>query len=161
MAVSTEKGLLPDERLILRARGHWLGYSGSLGWFVSATAIAGGAFALPDESMRAPVWIGSAVIGVVGLISLIGAWLRRISREYSVTNRRVLVTEGLLSRKSVELLLIKVESIEVEQSLLGRMLGFGTVIVHGTGGMPTRIEKIGDPLGFRNAIQSQVGSPRS
>jgi uncharacterized membrane protein YdbT with pleckstrin-like domain len=74
----------------------------------------------------------------------------------AVTNRRVVVKTGLASRKTIEMMLSKVESIEVSESTGGRMLGYGTVVVIGTGGTSEPFHKVAHPLEFRNQVQQQI-----
>ena len=74
----------------------------------------------------------------------------------ALTNRRVIVKTGLASRRTVEIVLPRIESIVVEESAIGRLLGYGTVIVRGTGGTPEVFEKIAHPLEFREQVQSQL-----
>lgn len=78
--------------------------------------------------------------------------IQRWTSEFAVTNRRVVVKLGLISRHTLELSLAKVESIGVEQGLLGRLLGYGTIVVIGTGGTRERFDRISDPLAFRRAV---------
>ena len=84
--------------------------------------------------------------------------LQRWSSEFAVTNRRVIIKLGLVSRETLELSLSKVESIGVDQTLLGRILGYGTIIVIGTGGTRERFDKISNPLGFRRAVMDAFES---
>ncbi len=78
--------------------------------------------------------------------------IQRATSEFAVTNRRVVIKVGLVSRKTVELNLEKVESIGVDQSILGRILDYGTIEVVGTGGTREPFRGIRDPLGFRRAV---------
>ena len=96
-------------------------------------------------------------IGLVFTIILIGDGIvRRVSTEVGVSNRRVLIKKGLFSERSIEVLLPKIESIGVRQSVLGRMLGYGSVIVRGTGGTFETFDKIRQPSEFRRQVQAQV-----
>jgi uncharacterized membrane protein YdbT with pleckstrin-like domain len=72
--------------------------------------------------------------------------------EFAVTNKRVIVKVGLISRRTLELNLSKVESIGVDQGIIGRIFGYGTIIIIGTGGTKERFRGIADPLGFRKAV---------
>ena len=76
----------------------------------------------------------------------------RATSEFAVTNRRVIIKVGLVSRRTVELNLEKVESIGVEQTVLGRILGYGAIVVVGTGGTKEPFSRIADPMGFRRAV---------
>lgn len=90
-----------------------------------------------------------------GLIVLLG-YLKRKATEMAVTNKRVLIKTGLLSRKTLELLLTKVESIGVEEGALGRMFGYGSVVVRGIGGTPEPFKGVRSPLEFRKQVQQLV-----
>jgi uncharacterized membrane protein YdbT with pleckstrin-like domain len=74
----------------------------------------------------------------------------------AVTNKRVIIKTGLLRRRTFELLLSKVESIGVEEGLMGRMFGYGSVVVRGTGGTPEPFANVGHPLEFRRQVQQQI-----
>lgn len=75
--------------------------------------------------------------------------------EFAVTNKRVIMKMGWISRRVLELNLHKIESVNVDQSLLGRLLGYGTITVIGTGGTRETFERIAHPLAFRKAFQEQ------
>lgn len=84
----------------------------------------------------------------------------RATSEFAVTNRRVIIKVGLVSRKTVELNLEKVESIGVEQTILGRLLGHGTLVVVGTGGTKEPFRRIADPMAFRRAVNEATETLR-
>jgi uncharacterized membrane protein YdbT with pleckstrin-like domain len=94
----------------------------------------------------------------VALIVLAIAWLRRRSSEFAVTNKRVIIKLGVLSTRSIELLLPKIEGIEVLQSFGGRIFGFGEIIVTGSGGTKEMFDGIQSPLDFRQAVQAATES---
>lgn len=98
--------------------------------------------------------IGAVLLGF-GVLSLAGAWLRQWAGEFAVTNRRVIIKLGFISRRTIELNLSKVESVEVNQDIFGRLLSYGTITVIGTGGTHEPFALINDPLAFRRAVQSQ------
>jgi uncharacterized membrane protein YdbT with pleckstrin-like domain len=102
----------------------------------------------------AMVWGALALLGAVALIA--SGIIRRLATEVAVSNRRVLIKTGLLSRRSIEVLLPKVESIGVDESFLGRILGYGSVIVRGTGGTLETFGKIRQPNEFRRHVQGQL-----
>jgi uncharacterized membrane protein YdbT with pleckstrin-like domain len=94
----------------------------------------------------------------VGLIFLGIAYVRYKSVELAVTTKRVIVKHGFIRRQTVEMNLNKVESIQVEQGVLGRLFNFGTLIVAGTGTSHAPLAGIADPMGFRKAfIEAQDG----
>lgn len=100
-------------------------------------------------------WIGLACVAVAGIFAGIGI-LKRKATEMAVTNKRVIVKTGLAERRTIELLLSRIESIAVDEPALGRLMGYGTVIVKGTGGTPEIFEKIYHPLIFREQVQRQI-----
>jgi uncharacterized membrane protein YdbT with pleckstrin-like domain len=78
----------------------------------------------------------------------------------AVTNKRVLIKVGLLSRRSTQIMLSKIESVHVDQSVVGRLLSFGTIVIRGVGGTPEPFVKIADPLEFWNEVQEQIDRPQ-
>ena len=146
MAGYVQSNLLPNEQVIYQTQLHPLIYLSPA--LIVLAGIATGIFAMPAG--------GLAVLGV-GLLALVGAWIRQWSSEFAVTNRRVIIKTGWISRRTIELNMSKVESVEVAQDIIARMLGYGTITVIGTGGTREPFSLINDPLGFRRAVQSQQG----
>lgn len=70
--------------------------------------------------------------------------------EIAITNKRIIAKFGLIERKTIELNLVKVESIQVDQGVIGRMFNYGTIIISGGGNPLAPIAKISNPLLFRN-----------
>lgn len=96
---------------------------------------------------------------VIGVVFWLAAFLRYISVEMAVTNKRVIAKTGFITRRTVELNLAKVESIQVEQGLLGRLFNYGTIVVAGAGTPQAPVAGITDPLKFRAAVlQTQEAS---
>jgi uncharacterized membrane protein YdbT with pleckstrin-like domain len=140
----------PDERVVYEARIHWIVYLGSM-----FPLGAGLVLAIPGSNYVTP-WGGLALI-LVGVIGLVGAYIRSVTSEFAVTNRRVIVKTGFLSRRTIELNMSKVESIQVEQGIFARLLNYGTITVVGTGGTHEPFSLIDDPLAFRHAVQREQG----
>lgn len=92
-----------------------------------------------------------APIGI-GLVLLVAAWIQRATTEMAVTTHRVIIKRGLIRRHTVELNVQKIESVQVVQGLLGRMLNFGTVAIAGGGNPMADPMGIADPLAFRRAF---------
>jgi uncharacterized membrane protein YdbT with pleckstrin-like domain len=99
---------------------------------------------------------GAAVLLISGAVTMLVGALRRSATEMAVTNRRVVIKTGLASRKTIEMLLNKVESIEVSETAVGRTLGYGTVVMIGTGGTSEPFQKVAHPLEFRSQVQQQI-----
>jgi uncharacterized membrane protein YdbT with pleckstrin-like domain len=138
----------PGEQVVHEARIHWVIYLGP----VFALA-AGFVLAIPGSAMS----YGGAVLLAIGLIGLLVSWVRQVTSEFAVTDRRVIVKTGFLSRRTIELNMSKVESIQVDQDILGRLLNYGTITVIGTGGTKEPFAMIDDPLAFRHAVQKEQG----
>jgi uncharacterized membrane protein YdbT with pleckstrin-like domain len=101
-------------------------------------------------------WPVALLPAVLGLVLGVHPLLIYLTSEYAVTDRRVLIKVGLVQRRSMETLLSKIEAIEVDQTLAGRLIDFGTIIVTGTGGTREAFEYVADPLEFRRQVQSQI-----
>src|SRR5262249_42591338 len=91
----------------------------------------------------------------LGLLPLIEYW----TSEFAITSKRVIVKEGLIYRDTLELNLQRVESVSVDQSLIGRLFGYGTITIIGTGGTRETFHRIAHPLEFRKAVQEQLSQP--
>lgn len=94
-----------------------------------------------------------AVLTMIALFWVLGAWIRYTSSEFAVTDRRVIIKTGFISRKTIETQLTKVEGAQVSQGILGRILGFGEVTVTGTGGTHEPFKRIRHPMEFRKHVQ--------
>ena len=110
------------------------------------------------DIMRALAGIAAAL----GVLVIVVAIVRRNSTELAVTNRRVIAKFGLIARRTVEMNLAKIESVRVEQTVMGRLFGYGSLVVTGTGATMDPIRYIADPIGFRRAIQTATdGLPKA
>lgn len=109
-------------------------------------------------SMFPLIFFGVILTPVVfGLVLLVIAYIRYQTTELAITNKRVVVKTGLISRKIIEINIAKVESVEVAQSVLGRLFDFGSLSISGTGFNQAPIPNISDPMTFRKAlIQAQT-----
>ena len=169
-----DRNLVPGETLLYRTRHHWLvlmgPFFGGLLLLVPGIALMAEAIATRDS---AGLVVGSATISpkvmVVSGVVLVAAAIivfsygvaKRNATEMAVTNRRVLIKTGMTSRRTLDLMLSRVESIGVEETAAGRMLGYGSVVVRGTGGTPEPFLMIAHPQEFRRAVQEQIGSPQA
>ena len=88
----------------------------------------------------------------LGLLFWLTAFIRYKTTELAVTNKRVIAKFGFISRHTIEMNINKVESIQVTQSVFGRLLDFGTLIIAGTGSQQAPIPGISNPMGFRKAF---------
>lgn len=147
-----DRHLMQDEEIAVRRRLHWVMFLGPLLLaLVSLVAVFAGLY-------TGHPWIQIAGGGVLAIAAIWAApiLVRYLSTEFAVTNKRLIRKEGALRHSSRELHLSKLESVHVEQSLAGRVLGYGSMIVSGTGGLNHVFERIPHPLRFREAIQRQL-----
>jgi len=98
---------------------------------------------------------------VVGLFFLIRVYLRYISMELAFTNKRVIAKFGFIRRQTIELHISKIESIQVEQGILGRIFDYGTLIISGAGNPQAPIPGISEPMQFRQAFMQYQDQPNS
>ena len=143
-----DRNLLQGERVVYRTHLNWLVLVIP---FLFALVIMGPiAWILSTGTWSQFAWIPLAI----GLLSILAAVIRRQSSDFSVTNKRVLMKVGVISSHSIELMLNKIEAITVDQSFLGRLFGYGEVILTGSGGSKEVFANIRSPLEFRRAVQA-------
>jgi len=146
------KVLQPDETVKVVGRLHWSIYIRGLVVLAVAVVMLVGSLRLSDpEGQRYAQW-AAGVVGVLGLLLLLGAWIRRRATEIVVTDLRVIYKVGVLSRRTVEMNVSKIETVDVEQGLAGRIWDYGTLLIRGTGSGFEPLEGVGSPLSIRNAI---------
>jgi uncharacterized membrane protein YdbT with pleckstrin-like domain len=163
-----EQHLIPGESIQYQTKLHWIVM---MGHAVIAILLALLAIAIPitwaslgaktkGHSVPGAVYLFALLCFLIGGTLFLVGLLRRRATEMAVTNKRVIVKTGIADRRTVEILLSRIESVAVEEPALGRLLGFGTVTVRGTGGTPEVFEKIYHPLEFREQVQRQIGGDR-
>jgi uncharacterized membrane protein YdbT with pleckstrin-like domain len=162
-----EKHLIPGETIQYQTKLHWvvmLGHMAAAGVLellaivflivmFSSSATAKGV--PPRSAMVLGVFLCFATGAILFTIGV----LKRNATEMAVTNKRVIAKTGLAERRSIEILLSRIESVVVDEPVTGRILGYGTVILRGTGGTPEIFEKIYQPLEFREQVQRQIAEP--
>jgi uncharacterized membrane protein YdbT with pleckstrin-like domain len=148
---SLDDQLLAGERIVYRSRSHWVLFTAPI-----LVALAGIALAVTLQLTSHDYWYAGAALVGVALLLAVPTTVRYLSSDFAVTDKRVLARMGLLHRQSMETLLSKIEGIGVEQELWGRMLGYGTLTITGTGGTRETMPCIPRPLEFRRQVQSQI-----
>jgi uncharacterized membrane protein YdbT with pleckstrin-like domain len=147
------KILQPGEELRYVGRLHWIIYARGLVLFALATA---GYIAVAEESAHGglnPVFLGAVgLVMLASLATLFAALLRRWGTEIAVTSCRVILKHGVIARHTIEMNLDKVESVDVNQSVLGRLLDYGDVTVRGIGAGLEPVRAVAAPLDFRNKV---------
>lgn len=96
------------------------------------------------------------MIGLIGFATIFLAIISRRTTEMAATSHRLILKSGLVSRRTIELNLSKIEGLGVSQGIFGRILGYGTVSVGGTGGSRETFKWVADPLAFRRAVSDLI-----
>jgi uncharacterized membrane protein YdbT with pleckstrin-like domain len=148
---SLDDQLLAGEHIVYRTRPHWILFGGPL-----FLAIVGIALGVTLQLAAGDYWYAGAALIGVALLLAIPPTIRYLSSDFAVTDKRVLARMGIVNRQSLETLLTKIEGIGVEQDLWGRVLGFGTITITGTGGTRESVAGIPRPLEFRRQVQAQI-----
>jgi uncharacterized membrane protein YdbT with pleckstrin-like domain len=150
--------LQPGETVVYDTKLHSVIYTRAILLLVGCLILAGAAIAASNnQNLSLALEIAAAILALLALSAAFRAFVRRATTELAVTDHRVIYKTGLLARHTIEMNRDKVESVDVDQTLLGRLFGYGTIIVRGTGGSLEPIRTIGDPLTFRSYITA--GSP--
>lgn len=146
--------LQEGEEVRATAHIHWIIFLPGILFAIVAIVIA--IVASQMDSWAFIVYIIAALCGLVALLQLFSAWLKRWTTEMAVTDRRVIYKRGFIRRHTMEMHLVKVESVDVDQSLVGRLLDYGDVSFRGTGIGLEPLEQIAAPLDFRSHITGIV-----
>jgi hypothetical protein len=157
-----EASLIPGEAVVYQTRLHWIVMLRHI--LLGMVLLAAGGALLTYQLKHPQLGVtskhladgGAAAFLVFGLVAIIAGAIRRNATEMAVTTRRVVVKLGLMNRKTIEMLLNKIETIEVREPMTGRMLGYGSITMIGTGGTSEPFHKISHPLQFRSAVQQQL-----
>jgi uncharacterized membrane protein YdbT with pleckstrin-like domain len=145
--------LQPGEEVIATGRLHWIVFLPG-----AAFLAAGGVLMIVSPTEEWLWWIArgaGALLLLSGISSIFGAWLEQWTTEIAVTPLRVIQKRGLIRRQTGEMNMQKIESVEVDQTILGRILNYGTVSVRGTGSGIEGLHHIADPLALRSAITAR------
>ena len=147
-----ERILQPGERVLYSGTLHWVIYVPT----VLLALIASGLLTLVKPGPTGLSWlIVSIAFWTAAAVTFASAWFRRWTTEIDVTDRRVVYKEGFIKRHTIEMNMDKVESVDVDQTILGRLLNYGDVTVHGTGEGWEPLCRIGAPLDFRNHVTAR------
>ena len=132
MSSYVEKVLQPGETVSFKGTIHWLIYLPAILFAVLAGACLAAQAIWGTEDTRAPASVVAGGALVIAALSFVRAWFRRFTTEIAVTDRRVIFKHGFIRRQTTEMNMTKVESVEVDQSILGRIFDYGDILVRGT-----------------------------
>jgi uncharacterized membrane protein YdbT with pleckstrin-like domain len=147
--------LQPGEKVLYSTNAHWIFYWPAIAAWILAIVLLVLSRATTTEGLVLLCLSASAVVAIAGLYWAIKAWFHRWTTETDVTNLRVVHKTGFIKRRTFEMSLDKVESVDVNQSILGRLLDYGDVTILGVGEGKETISTIASPLAFRNFITAR------
>jgi uncharacterized membrane protein YdbT with pleckstrin-like domain len=147
--------LQPGEKVLYSTNAHWVFYLPAIAaWLVAAALLVLSRLTSTDSIIMLCL-ASAAVVAIAALYWTVKAWFHRLVTETDVTNRRVVHKTGFIKRTTFEMALDKIESVDVEQTIMGRILDYGDVEVKGVGEGHQTIPTIAEPLAFRNAITAR------
>ena len=147
--------LQPGEKVLYSTNAHWIFYLPAIAAWIVALVLLILSRATITESIILLCLAAAAVVAIAALYWTVTAWFHRWTTETDVTNLRVVHKAGFIKRRTFEMSLDKVESVDVNQSILGRLLNYGNVTVRGVGEGAETIRTIASPLDFRNHITAR------
>jgi uncharacterized membrane protein YdbT with pleckstrin-like domain len=157
-----EQNLISGEEIKYETHLHWvmLLVPGIISgfFFLFALYLFSRAFAHRGSSDATTLLIFAALMIVLGDLPLLTAIIQRRASEFAVTNKRIILKVGVIRRKTAEMFLEKIESVGVDQGILGRIFNYGEITVHGTGGTAEPFDRISHPLEFRRQVQEQIAA---
>ena len=147
--------LQPGEKVLYSTNAHWIFYLPAIGAWIVAIAFLVLSRTIVAETPTLICLSLAAIAAIFALYKMLTAWFHRWTTETDVTNLRVIHKTGFITRKTFEMSLDKVESVDVNQSILGRLLNYGDVTILGVGEGKQTIATIASPLAFRNSITAR------
>jgi uncharacterized membrane protein YdbT with pleckstrin-like domain len=147
--------LQPGEKVLYSSNLHWVIYARSIVALIVGVVLLVLTRVTLNENLILFLLASAAVVALVGLYWFVIAWFRRWTTETDVTNLRVIHKTGFITRKTFEISVDKVASVQVEQSIMGRVLNYGDVVIENMGDDEQKIEMIASPLAFRSNITAR------
>jgi uncharacterized membrane protein YdbT with pleckstrin-like domain len=147
--------LQPGEKVLYSTNAHWMFYLPAIAAWIVALILLILARSTTTQSIVLLCLSAAAVAAIVALYWTVKAWFHRWTTETDVTNFRIVHKTGFIKRRTFEMSLDKVESVDVNQSILGRIMNYGDVTVLGVGEGRETIRTIAAPLAFRNSITAR------
>jgi uncharacterized membrane protein YdbT with pleckstrin-like domain len=151
--------LQPGERVLYSTNAHWMFYLPAIAAWLVALILLLLSRSTTTEGIVLLCLSASAVVAIVALYWTAKAWFHRWTTETDVTNFRIVHKTGFIKRRTFEMSLDKVESVDVNQSILGRIMNYGDVTILGVGEGKETIRTIASPLAFRNSITARPVGP--
>ncbi len=155
MARYIDEILQPGERVLYSTNAHWIFYVPAILAWIVAIALFVLARQTIVEGLVLLCLVGSGLAALAALYWTLKGWFHRFTTETDVTNLRVVHKTGFIKRRTFEMALDKVESVDVDQTILGRILNYGDITIRGVGEGIETIRTIASPLAFRSSITTR------
>ena len=155
MARYIDEILQPGERVLYSTNAHWIFYFPAIVAWILALALFVLSRQTIVEGLVLLCLVGSGLVALAALYWTVKGWFHRFTTETDVTNLRVVHKTGFIKRRTFEMALDKVESVDVDQTILGRILNYGDVTIRGVGEGIETIRTIASPLAFRSSITTR------
>ena len=147
--------LQPGEKVLYSTNAHWIFYLPAIAAWIVALVLYIIARNTVGPGLETMWLVLAAAAALVAALATAKAWFHVWTTETDVTNMRVVHKTGFIKRRTFEMSLDKVESVDVNQSILGRIMNYGDVTVRGVGEGLETIKTIASPLDFRNHITAR------
>ncbi len=144
--------LQPGERVLYSTNAHWMFFLPAIAAWVLAAVLFFLSRSTTTEGLVLLCLVGSGLVALAALYWTVAAWFQRWTTETDVTNFRIVHKTGFIKRRTFEMSVDKVESVDVNQSILGRIMNYGDVTIMGVGEGRETIRSVDSPLAFRNSI---------
>ena len=155
MARYIDEILQPGEKVLYSTNAHWIFYLPAILAWIVALVLFGLSRWTTTEGVMLLCLAASAVVALAAVYWTVKGWFHRLTTETDVTNLRVVHKTGFIKRRTFEMALDKVESVDVNQTILGRILNYGDVTINGVGEGRETIATIASPLAFRSSITAR------
>jgi uncharacterized membrane protein YdbT with pleckstrin-like domain len=156
-----EENLIKGESVYYTAKLHWIIFIRPIMAGIAAALLFSAGFFELEYFSPAAVHYLTLFLMIICFFTGMYSLLRLTTDEFGVTNKRVIVKTGVFSINSVEILISKIEDIQVHQGFLGWIMGYGTITIIGTGGTKDPLQKISNPLMFRRKLQEKISDNES
>jgi uncharacterized membrane protein YdbT with pleckstrin-like domain len=147
--------LQPGETVRYATDIHWMVYFPGFLLLVGAIVVYFAGSGITTGEVAIGVKVLAGLLFAAAAVWLFLGWFKRWTTEVAVTNKRIIYKRGFISRYTIEMHLDKVESVDVDQSVMGRILGYGDIIIRGVGASLEPLRNIGSPIEFRSHVTAE------
>lgn len=152
-----ERSLGEGEQIVIRARFHWLYNLRAWLAILVPLSLLIAVMVYTDEMVRQGLAIFVVALLVTGIVIFFTMMIHKWTTEIGITSHRLVKKTGFISLKTAEVALPNIEGVRVNQGIWGRIFGYGSLRIEGTGDDSVDIPNIDDPVGFRRAIETAKG----